>query len=117
MGGAAVRAVALACLALAACGPSDMAEQERIEPFEVHGALVPPEGTMPRDALGRAVELAVQPAADAELLARGADRYAIFCAPCHGIRADGHGRIPSVPSPPDLLASPRDAASMVRVIT
>lgn len=117
MGGAALRAVLPLCLLLAACGPGDMAEQDRIEPFEEHGALVPPEGTIPRDAQDRAVELAVRPAADPAFLARGADRFAIFCAPCHGSRADGRGHVPSIPDPPDLLASHRDAAALVRVIT
>lgn len=107
----------LALLALAACGPADMAEQDRIEPFERHGALVPPEGTVSRGALGRAVELAIRPAADAALLARGADRFAIFCVPCHGLRGGGDGRVPSIPTPPDLRTSRRDAAAIVRVIT
>lgn len=115
-----MRAMAvLAVLALAACGPADMADQDRIEPFERHGALVPPEGTVSRGALGRAVELAIQPVTDAALLARGADRFAIFCAPCHGVLGDGDGdgRVPSIPTPPDLRVSRRDAAAMVRVIT
>jgi mono/diheme cytochrome c family protein len=32
-------------------------------------------------------------AATPELIARGADRYRIYCAPCHGDRADGKGML------------------------
>lgn len=30
---------------------------------------------------------------DARLLARGQDRYKIFCTPCHGLQGDGNGMI------------------------
>ena len=42
------------------------------------------------------------------LLARGRERYGIYCEPCHGIAGDGHGVVPSrgFPQPPDFHKAP-----------
>jgi mono/diheme cytochrome c family protein len=70
-------------------------------------AAAPP-GAVPRGAAAERAALAPPgPAVDAALLAQGADRYAIFCVPCHGaagngdgvVVARGHRAIP--PLPPD----------------
>ncbi len=67
----------------------------------------PPEGTVPRrdlpfatwtdpvyntgrDAAGEAVA-GIPVAVDEALLERGADRYVIYCAPCHDARGTGRG--------------------------
>lgn len=104
---------------LAGCGPGDMARQEKVSPYDpgepVSGHLVPPEGTVPQSAAA-----APPPPADGALLARGAERFAIFCSPCHGARGDGNGRTPTIPPPPDfhdprLAEAP--AEHFVRVMT
>lgn len=73
----------------------------------------PPPGTMPHEALGeRARETAARAAAaspSAELLRRGADRFHIFCAVCHGERGDGRSNVAAnmdPPRPPSLLTAP-----------
>ncbi|MGH7581924.1 MAG: c-type cytochrome [Gemmatimonadales bacterium] len=61
--------------------------------------LVPPAGTVPTDS---------SPSSTDTTLARGADRYAIFCASCHGQRADGAALIArnmDPPRPPSLVAA------------
>jgi mono/diheme cytochrome c family protein len=52
------------------------------------------------------------------LLARGADRFAIFCAPCHGPRGAGDGPVVArgFPRPPDI-AGAEAGRSMVAVAT
>ena len=44
--------------------------------------------------------------ATAELLERGKERYAIFCAPCHGTTGDGKGTVIALgfTQPPDIRA-------------
>lgn len=90
----------------------DMHDQPKIEPLEASdffadgmGARAPVAGTVARgwpiertavetglDAEGRLVtELPVR--LDAELLARGRERYDIFCALCHARTGDGDGMI------------------------
>ena len=62
-----------------------------------------PAGTVASDDPARAAA-EVQPAAvDAAMLARGQDRFQIFCTPCHGERGDGNGRVVQrgFPPPPD----------------
>lgn len=48
------------------------------------------------------------PVADAALLQRGRERFAVFCTPCHGETGRGDGRVVQrgFPTPPDY-ASPR----------
>ncbi|MBX9753084.1 MAG: c-type cytochrome [Roseococcus sp.] len=69
----------------------------------------PPEGSIPRGEAARRAALAPPgPAVDAALLAEGAERYAIFCLPCHGpsglgngvVVARGHPPIPPLPAEP-----------------
>ena len=56
-----------------------------------------------------------RPPVTAELLARGQERYGIFCAPCHGLAGDGDGIIVAhgFPTPPSyhidrLVAAPAE---------
>jgi mono/diheme cytochrome c family protein len=77
-----------------------MQEQPRVDPFE-EPMREPPEGTMPVASTpydparetgflgGNAIDHLPVPMTRA-LLERGRDRFAIDCAPCHGILGDGH---------------------------
>jgi mono/diheme cytochrome c family protein len=125
----AVVVLAAGVLALLGGGCSDkgsyqlMAEQPRYEPLEGTGdgalgvARHPPAGTIARGHLtldtllhtglvnGEPAEMLPFPATRA-VLARGQERFNIYCAPCHG--EDGYGRGPIVQrgfsAPPSLHA-------------
>lgn len=88
-----------------------MREQRRADLYGANATFpdgkvmqTPPEGTIPVDAvLGdaaltegavdgapvREIPVPVTPA----LLAEGRERFGIFCSPCHGMEADGNGRV------------------------
>jgi mono/diheme cytochrome c family protein len=53
----------------------------------------PPAGTVARGQLENQAQLTERPAMDAALLARGQERYQIFCTPCHGFSGNGDGRV------------------------
>lgn len=105
-------AAALLILGLAACDGGGMDDQAKIEPYDVPppqwggivGALPPVPGTVHQMEDGEAT----RPRITADLLARGGDRYAIFCAPCHGPGGHGDGGAVGrvVPQPPSLLSAP-----------
>ncbi len=95
-------------LLLAAC--DDMSQQAKYEAYEAAELFpdnkvnqTPVPGTVPRDAV-LTPRRPPQPTPD--LIARGADRYAIFCAPCHGPAGAGDGPVAqrTIPTPPDLLS-------------
>jgi mono/diheme cytochrome c family protein len=100
----------LALLAVAGC--ADMKDQARYEPLEesnffYDGRAARPlvEGTVPRghlredDAFYRGLDAdgnfvaRIPVAVDQAMLARGQNRYEIFCAPCHAKVGDGMGMI------------------------
>jgi mono/diheme cytochrome c family protein len=64
----------------------------------------PVDGTVARGTQAQEKELATPPRLSAELLARGRERYGIFCAPCHGAGGDGDGMVVQrgFPRPPSL---------------
>lgn len=64
---------------------------------------VPPDGTVARDAASWAAA-AQRPPMSAALLARGQDRYAIYCSMCHGVDGSGDGTVPArgFPRPADF---------------
>lgn len=88
----------LALMPLAACGDADMEAQPRAKTWDRNGFFSqamtmrqPVAGTVPRTDPAKA---AARPAAITEgLLARGRERYGIFCTPCHGASGDGRGMI------------------------
>ncbi|KMO13875.1 hypothetical protein SQ03_20885 [Methylobacterium platani JCM 14648] len=96
-------------LALAACDRADMVSQPKAKtwdsnPFFPQGQTMrlPAPGTVPRAAPDRPVP---QPAAATPaLLARGQERYAVFCTPCHGGAGRGDGIIVQrgYPRPPSF---------------
>jgi mono/diheme cytochrome c family protein len=52
-----------------------------------------PAGTVAQDQPARDAAATTPPHVTPELLARGEDRYRIFCTPCHAETGDGLGRI------------------------
>ena len=99
----------LALVLLGGCDRADMVAQDKSRTwdrsafFPDGSTMRPPvPGTLARDQPGQPV---VQPAViTAELIARGRDRYAIFCSPCHGLAGNGEGMIVKrgFPHPPPL---------------
>jgi len=98
-----------ALLAIAGCKKADMAQQESYRNYDRDPGL-PGETTeqnpVPNTLAQEQPDTPVpQPAiATAQLLARGQQRYTIFCAPCHGATGDGGGMIVlrGFPRPPDF---------------
>ena len=124
-------AAALAlCLAvpLAGCDQS-MTAQKKYNPLaradlwaDGTSARPLPEGTVARGDGARQRAVADRPPLTEALLARGQERYNIFCSPCHGLGGNGDGMIVQrgFPPPPSF-ASPRlraaDAQHVFDVIT
>jgi mono/diheme cytochrome c family protein len=72
--------------------PSDFFEDGRserplVENTVARGSIADDDLFVPKDS--NAFPLPV----DANLLARGEERYKIFCSPCHGLQGDGKGMI------------------------
>jgi mono/diheme cytochrome c family protein len=112
-------ALVIAGLALSACDLS-MSQQRKLATYAP--SSIWPDGTSARalpdnvvaqgDVARAATAKAPPPITDA-LLARGRERFGIFCAPCHGAAGDGDGIIVAhgFPAPPSyhidrLLAAP-----------
>lgn len=111
-GGRAPRIVlaALAGLSLSACEKvvQNMYDQPKYETFEANGAW-PGATSARRMPVGTVASEAppaddTAPRRDIGLLRHGRERYAIWCAPCHGIAGDGDGMVPSrgFPQPPSF---------------
>lgn len=106
----------LCCLAaillVASCKKQDMYQQQSFRNYDSDPGLPgatseqnPVPGTVALEQPGQPVP---QPAfATAALLARGEQRYTIFCTPCHGATGDGGGMIVlrGFPRPPDLASA------------
>ncbi|MCS0493992.1 cytochrome c [Ancylobacter sp. MQZ15Z-1] len=113
---------------LAACD-DEMSHQPRYDSYEPSELFAdgkslqaPPEGTVARDEPARQAALDQRPAMSAGLLARGRERFGIYCTPCHGYAGYGGGTVPTrgFPRPPSLHeARLREAPSsyFVDVIT
>jgi mono/diheme cytochrome c family protein len=101
---------------------NDMADQPRYNPdsaselfANTQATRAPPAGSVAR-AAGDEAAIAgghaasagdsslVRPALTAALVKRGADRYTIYCMPCHGAHGDGAGEVVrrGFPAPPKL---------------
>lgn len=133
------RAVLVTAIAAGGCSGScgldleRMGDQPRYTTYEA--CSVCPEGTImmtpPRGVVHRATEPAApagDPAeipitVDAELIARGRDRFNIYCATCHGRLANGISQVAEnmrLRPPPNLLAPPystRTPAHLFAVVT
>lgn len=76
-----------------------------------------PEHTVAQGDVARDAALANPPPVTAALIARGQDRFDIYCAPCHGLGGMGDGMVVQrgFPAPPSF-ASPRLRAASARHI-
>jgi mono/diheme cytochrome c family protein len=104
-----LRRTAFALLLLVGCDET---------PPDPHPPLAAPAGTVARGEAAHLAALAPPgPPVDAALLRRGAERYTIFCAPCHGASGAGDGPAVArgVTRPPPLPADP--ARSMEAIAT
>ena len=123
-----VAAIAGLSLLLAGCGLS-MTEQRKYKTYapaklwsDGTSARPLPDGVVAQGDVARAQAAAAPPPVTDALLARGRERFGIYCAPCHGLAGDGDGIIVAhgFPRPPSyhsdrLLAAP--AQHFVDVIT
>lgn len=100
-------------LLVAAC--NNMVQQPRYDVYENSSLFpdgkvmqAPPDGTVARDAPLRAAAARRPAVITPALLARGKERYGIYCAICHGEdgRGDGYVTTRGFPRPPSYL-SPR----------
>lgn len=88
----------LAALCLAACEQNmdvqpKYSEYSRAPAFRGSVLRSPPAGAVARDDLARDRAATEKPALSTALLERGAERFGIFCSPCHGAGGDGNGII------------------------
>jgi len=99
----------LPILALAAC--DNLAEQPRYDPYGEAALFadgrvmqVPPEGAVARDDPRWSKAYRERPPVTMALLARGRERYDIYCTPCHDASGYGHGTVPArgFPAPPSF---------------
>jgi mono/diheme cytochrome c family protein len=114
-----VRAAPILAAALVCAGCDEMVRQPkapvygRSDLFPGGAAMQPPPaGTIARDQAAFDQALALRPSMTPALLARGRERYRIYCSPCHGLAGDGHGVVPArgFPQPPDFRAEPLRSA-------
>ena len=108
-----------AALLLAACNDVSMTQQNRYGTYKP-AALFPngteaqalPAGVVAQGDLERANQTATPPAVNPQLLARGQERYDIYCSPCHGLSGDGDGMIVrrGFPAPPSYHSARLQAA-------
>ena len=87
---------------LAACDSGTEQRDAVASTRAVQRAYVPfPPGTIARGSAARQAALAPPgPAVTPELLARGEDRFRVFCTPCHGPSGRGDGAVVSRGFPP-----------------
>lgn len=122
-------AAVVAVLTVVACDDQSMRLQKRYE-TEAPSPLWPdgtsarplPEGVIARGAVAHREALAHAPSVTPELIARGRERYGIYCSPCHGLSGHGDGMIVArgFPAPPSYHSARLRAAApehLVDVIT
>lgn len=107
---------------LAACGDVSMSRQKKYAAYAPSSvwsggasARPLPEGTIARGDLAREKAASDPPAVTSDLLARGQQRYQIFCTPCHGLTGQGDGIVVKrgFPAPPPFDAARlRQAAAL-----
>ena len=68
---------------------------------------LPPDGTVAQGALADEQASTAPPPATPALLARGQERFQIYCKPCHGVGGDGDGTIVArgFPHPPSYAST------------
>ena len=97
----------LAVLALAGCEDQSMRQQKRYATYapaslwaDGTSARPLPEGVVAQSDAARDKAAEAPPAVTSALLARGQERYEIYCTPCHGYDGRGHGMIVQRGFPP-----------------
>lgn len=112
--------LAILSAALVGCDDHSMAQQNRYETYAPAGlfpdnaeAQMLPASVVAQGDLQRADEVRQPPVVDAALMARGHERYDIFCSPCHGATGAGDGMIVQrgFPAPPSYHSNRLRAAS------
>ena len=111
--------ILFAALLQTACNDVSMTRQNRYGTY-TPAALFPdgteaqalPAGVVAQGDLARTEQAANPPKVDAQLLARGRQRYDIYCSPCHGLSGDGDGMIVrrGFPAPPSYHSARLRAA-------
>ncbi len=100
--------VLIGCLV---AGCDDMDHQPRYDSYEPSSLFAdgksmqaPPEGTVARSEAADYAALRKRPTITKALLARGQERYDIYCSPCHDFAGYGQGTVPArgFPRPPSL---------------
>ena len=104
---------------LTACGDHSMTQQNRYGTYKP-AALFPdgteaqplPVGVVAQGDINRASQASTPPPVDAQLLARGQERYGIYCSPCHGLSGSGDGMVVrrGFPAPPSYHSARLRAA-------
>lgn len=124
-----MKGLALLIAALLLVGCDEMARQPRYGTYDNAAPLTghpgmsrPPRGAVAREDLALAADLAQRPPMTMDLLARGRERYDIYCVPCHDPSGSGRGIVPArgFPNPPSFhIRRLREAPSrhIVDVIT
>ncbi|MCK1406181.1 cytochrome c [Bradyrhizobium sp. 76] len=115
--------------ALTGCGDHSMSQQNRYGTFSKAAlfkdgteAQTLPQGVVAQGDLDRLQQITKPPAVDMALLARGRERYDIYCSPCHGLSGHGDGMIvqrgfPAPPSYHSARLRSADAQHLFDVIT
>ena len=110
---AGIALAACAALLTAGCGLS-MQEQPKYGTYQPAGlwtngtsARPLPDGVIAQSDLSLEQAAANPPPVTTDLVARGRERFDIFCAPCHGLSGRGDGIIAKhgFPSPPSYLGA------------
>jgi len=88
----------LAAVSLTACDQNmdvqpKYSEYSKAPAFRAGVLRNPPSDSVARDDPARDQAVTARPKLDAALLARGRERFGIFCSPCHGAGGDGNGII------------------------
>lgn len=96
-------AVGVLVMALSACTKSNMDDQPKQTEYKEGTLRQAPAGTVSRDDDKRQIAVTQKPRIDSVLLARGRDRYEVFCTPCHDRTGRGNGIVVQrgMPRPPD----------------
>jgi mono/diheme cytochrome c family protein len=104
-GARAVPYLACALAALIATGCDNMANQPKVNPYEVYRTSpepLPPMQSPPSTVARDYAPAPPPPPVTLALLERGRQRFDIYCSPCHGFTGDGDGMIVQrgFPAPP-----------------
>jgi mono/diheme cytochrome c family protein len=108
-----------AVLLLAGCGDHSMTQQNRYGTYtaaalfaDATEAQALPAGVVAQGDLDRDDQAAKPPPVSAALLARGQERYDIYCSPCHGLSGKGDGLVVrrGFPAPPSYHSARLRAA-------